>query len=148
MDSVFFINFIVEGGRRIAKPGMRVAGAITLRNRLINSGQKRLKREPPRMEVPLAVMGFIQPTPKDLQRGFDNLQRDLVYARDKKKCQVCGGDVSWKDAQIHHVEQHSVGGKTEIENGALVHAACHPLGATAVSAFAFKWNFKRSLISD
>ena len=88
------------------------------------------------------MSALLQPTPKDLQRGFDDLQRDLIYSRDKKKCQACGGEVPWKDAQIHHVEQHSEGGKTEIDNGALVHGACHPLGADAVAAFAIKWSAK------
>ncbi len=82
---------------------------------------------------------LLQPAPKDPQRGFDNLQRDIIYARDKKKYQVCGGDVLWKDAQIHHIEQHADGGKTEIANGALVHAKCHPIGELAAQAFAAKW---------
>ena len=82
-------------------------------------------------------------TPKDPQRGFDDLQRSIIYSRDKKKCQVCSGDVLWADAQIHHVDQHSEGGKTESDNGALVHAVCHPLGAAAVAAFAAKWKASR-----
>ena len=77
--------------------------------------------------------------PKDPQRGFDDLQRDLIYARDKKKCQVCGGDVLWEDAQIHHVDQHSEGGRTDLINGALVHQACHPLSTADVAAFAERW---------
>jgi hypothetical protein len=88
---------------------------------------------------------LLQPTPKDPQRGFDDLQRDIIYARDKKKCQACNGDVLWKDAQIHHVQEHSDGGKTDIDNGALVHAACHPLGAASVDAFALKWKEKKGL---
>jgi hypothetical protein len=83
---------------------------------------------------------LLKPIPKDPQRGFDDLQRDLIYARDKKKCQVCGGGVLWGDAEIHHVDQHSTGGPTDLDNGALVHATCHPLSTADVAAFAAKWN--------
>jgi hypothetical protein len=91
------------------------------------------------------MIGLLQPTPKDPKRGFDDLQRDLIYTRDKKKCQVCDGDVLWEDAQIHHVDQHSQGGTTTLTNGVLVHTACHPLSASAVAAFAAKRNAKQSL---
>jgi hypothetical protein len=89
---------------------------------------------------------LLQPTPKDAQRGYDDLQRDLIYARDKKKCQVCGGNVLWAEAQIHHVNQHSDGGKTDLDNGALVHVACHPLSAHDVAAFAHKWNAAKATV--
>jgi hypothetical protein len=36
---------------------------------------------------------LLKPVPKYPQRGFDDLQRDLIYARDKKKRQKCGGGV-------------------------------------------------------
>lgn len=84
--------------------------------------------------------------PKDPQRGFDDLQRAVIYSRDKKKCQVCNGDVLWSEAQIHHVEQHSNGGQTDNDNGALVHSKCHPLGAAEVAAFAAKWTALRQLV--
>jgi hypothetical protein len=91
---------------------------------------------------------LLRPIPKDPQRGFDDLQRDLIYARDKKKCQSCGGGVLWADAQIHHVSQHSEGGTTDLHNGALVHAACHPLSAADVAAFALKWNAVKATIAE
>ncbi len=85
---------------------------------------------------------LLELTPKDPQRGFDELQRFITYSRDNKKSQVCRGEVLWVEAQIHHVDQHPDGGKTESDNGALVQSACHPLSAAAVNAFAAKW--KRS----
>jgi Protein of unknown function DUF262/HNH endonuclease len=87
---------------------------------------------------------LLQPVPLDPQRLFDDLQRDLIYARDGKKCQVCQGDVLWAEAQIHHVNQHGNGGATDLANGALVHTACHPLSAADVAAFAAKWQAKKA----
>ena len=64
---------------------------------------------------------------KDTQRGFDSLQREIIYYRDNKTCWHCGkyGSVKWDDAEIHHVIPHSEGGQTVIENGALLHQNCH-----------------------
>jgi hypothetical protein len=82
---------------------------------------------------------LLQPQPKDPQRTFGLLERELIYYRDKKQCGVCGDQVLWSEAEIHHVDQHSLGGTTTLDNGALVHAQCHPKGANAVEIFAKKW---------
>ena len=73
-------------------------------------------------------------TPKDPNRDFNYLEREIIYWRDGGKCQVdsCGGRVSWPDAEIHHVVEHQYGGKTVLDNGALVHKDCHPKGAAAL----------------
>jgi hypothetical protein len=40
---------------------------------------------------------------------------------------------------VHHVIEHSAGGATTLENGALVHKACHPKGEAQTAAFATKF---------
>jgi hypothetical protein len=80
---------------------------------------------------------------KDPQRIFGALERELIYYRDKKRCAVCGGQVAWPDSEIHHVEEHSKGGTTTLENGALVHRECHPKGTKAVE-FAKRWRAEKS----
>ena len=70
-------------------------------------------------------------TPKDPQRTFGPLERAVVFWRDKT-CRVCDADVSWDEAEIHHLLPHSDGGKTELKNGALVHEHCHPKSAHEV----------------
>ena len=72
---------------------------------------------------------------KDPKRAFGPLERELIYWRDDKTCAVCGTEVLWSEAEIHHVEEHSQGGRTALENGSLVHQHCHPKGAAA-TAFA------------
>ena len=83
---------------------------------------------------------FVQPTLKDSKRLFGTLEREIIYFRDGKKCAHlnCGGDVLWDDAEIHHVEEHGKGGRTVLENGVLVHRACHPKGIAA-QEFAESW---------
>lgn len=80
--------------------------------------------------------------PKDPLRQFSEQMRELIYLKQRKKCAVCGSDVSWSDVQIHHVEEHQHGGKTNLSNAALVHEECHPRSATAVAEFAKKWGEK------
>lgn len=81
---------------------------------------------------------WLELKPKDPQRTFGPIEREIIYYRDKKKCQVCEGDVVWDEVDIHHVEPHAHGGRTIIENGALVHRECHPKGAKATE-FAKTW---------
>ena len=68
---------------------------------------------------------------KDPQRLFGRLEREIIYFRDGKKCAVCAGEVSWNEAEIHHAVEHQHGGRTELDNGVLVHRHCHPRGTTA-----------------
>lgn len=74
--------------------------------------------------------------PRDPQRVFGELEREILYFRNHKLCAVCGAQVPWDEAQIHHVKEHSKGGPTLLTNGALVHKACHPQGDVATKAFA------------
>jgi len=80
----------------------------------------------------------LKPESKDPQRVFGRLERELIYYRDRKRCGVCEADVVWSDSEIHHVKQHASGGRTAMENGALVHKHCHPKGQAA-EVFARKW---------
>jgi hypothetical protein len=87
------------------------------------------------------MQAYLKPQLKDSSRIFGALERELIYYRDKKRCQRpgCGAEVTWSDAEYHHVELHSQGGRTTLQNGALVHKACHPKSAKDVAAFADGW---------
>ncbi len=82
----------------------------------------------------------LRPVMKDPTRFFGPIERELIYYRDKKSCQVCDAPVEWSDHDIHHVERHSKGGWTVMENGALVHKHCHPKSKVAEEALAAKHN--------
>lgn len=86
---------------------------------------------------------MMEPKPKDPQRIFGPIEREIIYARDRKQCQVCNGEVVWDEADFHHVEAHNDGGRTTIDNGALVHRECHPKGAVAVAEFARRWRSRQ-----
>ena len=66
---------------------------------------------------------------KDPKRLYDADARELIYYRDEKKCHFCKSEVTWGEAEIHHVQPHSQGGSTTLENGVLVHQKCHPRGS-------------------
>lgn len=85
----------------------------------------------------------LKPQLKDPQRIYGAIERELIYYRDKKRCAVCGEEVAWPEHEIHHVEEHGKGGKTILENGALVHKDCHPKGSKAVE-FAKRWRENKS----
>ena len=81
----------------------------------------------------------LKPMPKDPLRAFGLLDRELIYYRDKKRCAVCEVELMWSEVEIHHVQLHSAGGQTVLENGAPVHKECHPKSAVATAAFAKRW---------
>jgi hypothetical protein len=96
------------------------------------------------------MQALIEPKLKDPTRIFGEVERELIYYRDRKRCQLpgCGAEVVWSDAQIHHVDMHSVGGSTTLDNGALVHTGCHPKGTKAVADFAESWRAKLEKRAD
>lgn len=75
---------------------------------------------------------------KDTSRLFSKDIRELVYLKQRKTCAVCESEVNWVDAEFHHVTEHQHGGKSVLENAALVHKDCHPRGKAA-SKFAEEW---------
>ena len=78
----------------------------------------------------------MQPKLRHNRRVLGPLEREIVYGRDGKKCQVCRKEVVWKGAEFHHIDPHAKGGPTTISNAVLVHRACHPRGDEEVRQFA------------
>ena len=84
------------------------------------------------------MVKFLEDTlvPKDPKRLFNDVERRYIYWRDSGDCRVCHWTVDWNEAAFHHVIQHKDGGKTVVNNGALVHGHCHPISESAVAEFA------------
>jgi hypothetical protein len=65
----------------------------------------------------------------DPKRLFDEDDKRLIYSRDLGNCKICGQHVELADAEYdHHPIQYALGGRTLVDNGRLVHAACHARG--------------------
>jgi HNH endonuclease len=92
---------------------------------------------------------YLQPLQiKDPRRIYGQLEREIIYFESNKKCAVCDVTVPWDEVEIHHLEQHSHGGSTKIENGALVHRACHPKSLSATQALSAKIKRQKSAIRE
>ncbi len=89
--------------------------------------------------------GMLDLKVRDSTRAFGPLERELIYYRDKKLCAVCGTEVAWPDLEIHHIQEHSKGGLTDLANGVAVHAAHHPKGQDAIE-FAKQWATRQAPI--
>lgn len=95
------------------------------------------------------MMDFLGPLKKkDPKRLFGELEREILFYQAKKQCAVCDGVVDWREAEIHHIEEHHQGGPSTLENGALVHRDCHPKGEAATKSFAEKFRAKQAAIED
>jgi hypothetical protein len=65
----------------------------------------------------------------DPKRLFDETDTQIIYDRAQGKCGICSEPVDHSDAEYDHFPlPHTLGGKTVVENGRLVHTACHPRG--------------------
>lgn len=67
---------------------------------------------------------------KDPNRRFDALEREVIWNRDRGQCQNpnCprpNHSVSFRDARMHHILEHCVGGETILKNGILICPECH-----------------------
>ena len=84
------------------------------------------------------MVGFLGDglVPLDPKRAFNDLEKRSIFWRDGGQCRVCDSAVPWHEAVFHHVKQHKDGGRTVVNNGALVHGPCHPLSEEAVAEFA------------
>ena len=71
---------------------------------------------------------WLSPQPKDPNRLFGPLEREIIFYRDGKKCHFCKATVGWDEAEIHHLKPHAEGGPTSLANGVLVHKDCNPRG--------------------
>jgi len=68
--------------------------------------------------------------PLDPNRGFDALEKEVIWNRDRGKCQNpgCirpGRRVPFREATIHHVIEHTAAGPTTLQNGVLICPECH-----------------------
>ena len=80
----------------------------------------------------------LNPVLLDKTRIFGEIEREIVYYREAKRCAVCGELIQWPDLEIHHVEEHQTGGQTVVDNAAPVHKDCHPRGQNALN-FKEEW---------
>jgi hypothetical protein len=66
---------------------------------------------------------------QDSQRLFNESQKQDIRDRQKSICAICSKPVVDTDAEFDHYPiPFRDGGKTEIDNGRLVHISCHPRG--------------------
>ena len=58
-------------------------------------------------------------------RKFDDRQRQIMYSRQDGKCAICGKPFDISEMHGDHVTPWSKGGKTTLENGQMLCAACN-----------------------
>lgn len=61
----------------------------------------------------------------DPKRGFDDVQREILFRRSKRVCQSCEKDIDKNSFHADHIIAHSRGGTTSIENGQALCADCN-----------------------
>ncbi len=62
---------------------------------------------------------------KDPKRAFDEIQKQVIYRRDKGICQICGKQCEWNAWEADHIKPWDKGGQTEIENGQVLCPICN-----------------------
>lgn len=63
---------------------------------------------------------------KDEQRGFSAEQRRVLWnASVEKECSECGDRLDWSNFTVDHIDPHSKGGRTDLDNAALMCRECN-----------------------
>lgn len=63
---------------------------------------------------------------KDTQRGFTSEQRRLLWnTSNTRRCTSCGKILSWDDFTLDHIDPYSKGGRSRLENAALMCQPCN-----------------------
>jgi hypothetical protein len=63
---------------------------------------------------------------KDAQRGFSAEQRRLMWnTASSNRCKSCGKVLSWVDFTLDHIDPYSKGGRSRLQNAALMCRACN-----------------------
>lgn len=63
---------------------------------------------------------------KDSQRGFSAEQRRLLWnTGTARRCEDCKKPLSWEDFTLDHIDPHSKGGRSRLENAALMCQSCN-----------------------
>jgi hypothetical protein len=63
---------------------------------------------------------------KDSQRGFTSEQRRIIWNQaGQRKCTNCGCNLTWADFTVDHIDPHSRGGPSRLDNAALMCVSCN-----------------------
>lgn len=63
---------------------------------------------------------------KDSHRLFSDVQRRIIWGTEKQHtCSICGKKLAWPNFEIDHIKAYSNGGRTELENAALICKSCN-----------------------
>ena len=113
-----------EKQRRLenVKPGEEIYRAYLMTvSQMTDDISQRRKRE----EILKGILGSLF-TKKDTQRGFTAEQRRIIWnTASSKKCEGCGRNLTWDDFTIDHIYPHSKGGRSRLENAALMCRECN-----------------------
>ena len=63
---------------------------------------------------------------KDSKRGFTAEQRRILWnSSAQRRCTSCSKALSWSDFTIDHIDPYSKGGRSKLENAALMCRSCN-----------------------
>ena len=104
------------------RPGEEVYRAYLMTvSQMTDDISQRRKRE----EILRGILGSLFAT-KDAQRGFTAEQRRILWnTATNRKCKGCGKNLNWTDFTIDHIDPHSKGGRSRLENAALMCRRCN-----------------------
>jgi hypothetical protein len=63
--------------------------------------------------------------PKDPQRTFNHAERMVIWRKAGGICQVCDREIKFNEMEADHIQPHSQGGKTTVDNGQALCKSCN-----------------------
>ena len=102
-------------------------GQVTYRDYLMTVSQMTddISQRRQREKILRGIIGSVFAV-RDGQRGFTSEQRRLLWSSSAdKKCKECAVKLSWGNFSVDHVDPHSRGGRSTLDNAALVCQSCN-----------------------
>ncbi len=90
----------------------------------------RLISSPKLFEMTSFSQGILGQNRRDAKRTLGIRDQQIVYKRDKKRCQACGKKVDFHEKHIGHVRAWSKGGATTVRNSVVLCYGCNHLQGT------------------
>lgn len=124
-----FREFYVETWREIGEHRESGSGIEAVRRFIDANTSGTTSKSNIKIRYEYLVEEFLRENPDipsiDSNRGFNHFERTTIWRLQDRKCADCDDRISFEELEAHHIQPHSRGGETTLENAEGLCEECH-----------------------